>query len=117
MGLKSSALVLAAGAAIATYSIPESREFVIKRANSTIERISSLLASISPSLPQDKSVLRPLQQPYSHPSQTQTLQTEDGRVIQSWNYRGNEWPKGWRVINEDGSYNRDYIRWYEGKHR
>ena len=40
------------------------------------------------------------------------LRTDGTRVQQGEIYHGNTWPSQWPILNEDGSYNKDYIRWY-----
>ena len=109
MGLRSSVLLLATGAAVAVYAIPASRDEVTRRMEGVMHTIEGLLKEYTSSNPlEDKSPLRHLQQPYPV---NQKINQE------SWNYRGNEWPSSWPILNKDGSYNKDYIRWHEGKHR
>lgn len=112
MGIKTIGAILAIGAASYMY-YPEIKSKVgpyIPRTINEIRRFVFLEDAVTKNeqKPQVSSV---------NQTQTSPLVRPDGTRMESWNYRGNEWPEGWRVINEDGSYDRDYIRWYEGKHR
>ncbi len=87
--------------------------------------IPEVRSRISPYVPSFKTVVKSVEQVaglednVNKPgSNTQDYLTRpDGTKMEPWNYRGNEWPKEWAIQNPDGSYNRDYIRWYEREHR
>jgi hypothetical protein len=113
MGLKSSALLLVTGAAIATYTIPEANHAVIDRIDrikhtlgQLIDEYSSSVRPLQQPVAQDqgflqKSPLRPLQQPF--------LEDEE-----QWRYTETTWPsEKWPILNEDGSYNKAYVKWHE----
>ncbi|VVB77700.1 Uncharacterised protein [uncultured archaeon] len=118
MGMRSHALAVAAGAALVVYASPQIRHEIIDKIDSINHTLAELLKEYgsSPSRPvAQEGVLRPLQQPYL--DEQPRLQRTDGTTMQPWNYRGNTWPKEWAIVNEDGSCNRDYVRWYEGRNR
>ena len=50
-------------------------------------------------------------------SQTENMHYSDGTKIEPWNYHGNSWPSNWPTTNSDGSFNRDYMRWYQEQSR
>jgi hypothetical protein len=130
MGLRSHALAFAAGAAMTLYVLPESNKAISEKVSSAGSSVSGLLSRLKSSIrplqqPVAKdsgflgsSPLRPLQQPYLFSDETKpSLERPDGTTMESWNYQGNIWPSNWPITNPDGSYNHDYIRWYQGRNR
>ena len=121
MSVKSSLGLLILGGAVAaagiSYYSPTTREEIIKKLYDEC------------GVSHDLNVSRPLQQPGffdkfkqetpTKPSFVKTIQDSFSTKSPSESdmafYCGNSWPDGWPIQNSDGSYNPNYIRWYENK--
>lgn len=105
MGIRSHALAFVAGAALVLYAIPESNRAIREEASGLLSQLKFASKLLQKSSPQDQSFLgssclKSLEQVYDDEEQ--------------WRYNGSNWPsEKWPIFNNDGSYNKAYVKWHE----
>jgi len=118
MGIKTIGAAMIAGAAGLYILNPGVNHTINDQAKSYVPSSNSVTGffnSVKPTPKKPSTFLEAIFGIQDTASQDLLLRSDGTRVQKGEIYYGNTWPKEWPVLNEDGSYDRDYIRWHERK--